>query len=259
MPNHIRGVRLEGTAVLVTGAAHGLGKAMARACVREGAEVACVDVDEPALTDAVAEIGDAGAGEATAIVADLRSPDDVRAMAGRARRAYGRIDRLVNNAGVKQLTVTGDERPAWAVPVETWDEILDVNLRGVFLCTRAVVPAMLDRGEGRVLHVSSGHGKSGRERRAPYVSSKFGIEGFHRTLSRELAGTGVDSLAFTPPDGGVSTREAEFLEDPSGMSHEPEVIEEPAVRLLAGEGRNGGRYRGEPDGEAFVETDYVLE
>lgn len=255
----LRAVRLDETVVLVTGAAHGLGRAVAEACVREGADVVCADVAGDALADAVAEVRDAGPGEATAVVADLRSWDDVRAMAGEARRACGRIDALVNNAGVKQLTVTGDERPAWEVPVGTWDEVLTVNLRGTFLCTRAVVPAMVDRGAGRVMHVTSGHGKSGRARRAPYVASKFGVEGFHRTLARELDGTGVDSLAFTPPGGGVRTREAEFLADPSSMRHEPEVVGEPVVRLLAGEGRNGGRYRGEADGEGFVETDYVLD
>lgn len=250
-------MQLDDTVIVVTGAAHGLGAAMAEAFVREGGSVVCVDIADDPLAETLE--GFDGPGDATAVTADVRSWESVREMAGRARRAYGRIDRLVNNAGVKQLTLAGDERPSWEVPVETWDAILGTNLRGTFLCTKVVVPELLDRGEGRVVHVSSGHGRSGRARRAPYVASKFGVEGFHESLSRELADTGVDSLAFTPPGGGVRTREAEFLEDPSTMRHGPEVVAEPAVRLVAGEGRNGGRYRGRADGEGFVETDYALE
>jgi NAD(P)-dependent dehydrogenase (short-subunit alcohol dehydrogenase family) len=90
-----------------------------------------------------------------------------------------------------------------------------------------------------------------------YVASKHGVEGLHRTLSLELEGTGVDSLVFTPPGGGVRTREAAFVEDPSSLSHEAAVVREPTVRLAAGEGRNGGRYRGTPDGEGFERTDLV--
>lgn len=245
-------MRLEDTTVVVTGGAHGLGRAMAEGFVAEGARVAVVDIDEAGLDEAVARFE--GSGVAVAVVADVRSWTAVRDMVGRVRRKLGPIDVLVNNAGVKQLTVTGDERPAWEIPVGTWDTVLETNLRGPFLCTRAVVPAMLDRGHGRLIHVTSGHGTSARARRAPYVASKFGLEGFHRTLSRELADTGVDSLAFAPPGGGVRTREAAFVADPRTMEHEPEVVVEPAVRLASGEGENGGRYQGTPDGEGLVLT-----
>lgn len=230
---------------------------MAAGFVREGAAVTCVDVDEEALSAAVGALD--GPGEATAVRADVRSWDDVRSMVARARRAHGPVDVLVNNAGVKQLTVLGDERPAWAVPVATWDTVLDTNLRGPFLCARAVVPAMVDRGTGRVITVSSGHGTSPRRRRAPYVASKFGLEGFARTLALDLEGTGVESLLFTPPGGGVRTREAEFVADPGSMTHDPDVVVEPAIRLAAGEGENGGRYRGTADGTGFERTLSVVE
>ena len=250
-------MRLEDTAIVVTGAAHGLGRAMATGFVGEGADVAWVDVDGEALETAVGAVD--GPGRSLAVTADVRSWAAVRSALARARRAHGPVDVLVNNAGVKQLTVTGDERPAWQVPVDVWDAVLETNLRGPFLWSRAVLPAMVDRGVGRVIHVTSGHGRSARARRAPYVASKFGLEGFHRTLARELEGTGVSSVAFTPPGGGVRTREAEFVEDPSSMSHDVDVVVEPAVRLAAGEGDNGGRYRGTVDGEGFELTHAELE
>jgi 3-oxoacyl-[acyl-carrier protein] reductase len=242
-------MRLEDTAIVVTGAAHGIGRAMAAGFVREGARVTGIDVDGAALDEAVA--GFEGAGEAVGVAADVRDETAVASAMERACRAQGPVDVLVNNAGVKQLTVVGDERATWEVPVETWDTVLDTNLRGPFLCARAVLPAMLDRGAGRLIHVTSGHGWAARERRAPYVASKFGLEGFHQTLALELAGTGVDSVAFAPPGGGVRTREAAFVEDPASLDHEPAVVVSPAVELAAGAGENGGRYRGTPDGEGF--------
>lgn len=245
-------MRLEDTTALVTGAARGLGRAMADGFVREGASVACVDVDAEALEATVADLE--GPGAATPVVGDVGSWPAVRSMVGRARRDHGAIDLLVNNAGVKQLTLTGDERPTWAVPVGTWDEVLATNLRGSFLCVRAIVPAMVDRGSGRVLTVTSGHGVSARTRRAPYVASKFGLEGLARTLALDLEGTGVDSLAFTPPGGGVRTGEARYVEDPASFSHDPAVVVEPAVRLAAGGGDNGDRYRATSDGEGLELT-----
>lgn len=250
-------MRLDGSTIVVTGAAHGIGRSMARGFVAEGAHVAGVDIDGAALEEAVA--GFDGSGEVIAITADVRSWADVRAMVDEARHELGPVDVLVNNAGVKQLTLAGDEQPSWAVPIESWDRVLETNIRGPFLCTRAVVPKMLDRGAGRLIHITSGHGRSARARRAPYVASKFGLEGFHRTLARELAGTRVASLAFTPPGGGVRTREAAFVDTPTSLDHAPEVVIEPTVRLAAGEGENGGRYVGTPDGTGFERTHLELE
>lgn len=250
-------MRLEGQTIVVTGAARGLGRSMARGFVREGASVACVDADRETLEQTVR--GFDGPGEATAVVADVRSWDAVRSMAGTVRRDHDAVDLLVNNAGVKQLTVTGDERPAWEVPVGTWDTVVDTNLRGNLLCVRAFVPAMVDRGAGRVVTMTSGHGVSPRARRSAYVASKFGQEGFARTLALELEGTGVDSLVFTPPGGGVRTGEARYVEDPASFTHQdPAVVEEPAVRLAAGEGVNGERYRGGADGESLELTHSVF-
>lgn len=245
-------MRLEGTGIVVTGAAHGIGRAMTVGFVQAGARVAAIDIDEPALEAAIRTID--GPGTAVGIEADVSDRAAVERAIADVRHAHGSIDVLVNNAGVKQLTVTGDERPAWAVDVDTWDTVLGTNLRGAFLCSRAVLPAMLERDAGRLIHITSGHGRSARARRAPYVASKFGLEGFHRTLAQELASTGVDSMAFAPPGGGVRTREAAVVDDPTVLDHEPSVVVEPAVQLAAGAGENGGRYQGTADSRGFERT-----
>ena len=185
---------------------------------------------------------------------------DIRRQLGGLLVELGGADVLVNNAGLKQLPLVGEEYSVAEVTIELWDEVINTNLRGCFLCTKAVLPGMLNRESGRIIHVTSGHGKKGRIKRSPYVSSKFGAEGFHWTLSLELVNTPVDSLVFTPPPGGVRTNEAAYVEDPlKNMNHDPDVIIKPMVKLASGEGRNGGRYRGKGDGEGYEETDYIFE
>lgn len=249
-------MRLEDTTIIVTGAAHGIGRAMAAGFVQEGARVAALDIDDAGLAETFA--GFDGPGQAVAIEADVRDVTAVESAVERARAAKGPIDVLVNNAGVKQLTVTGGEHPTWEVSPHTWDTVVATNLHGAYYCVRTVLPEMIDRDSGRVIHVTSGHGRSARERRAPYVASKFGLEGFHRTLARELAATGVDSIAFAPPGGGVQTREVEELDDPSTLAHAPGVVIEPAIRLASGFGVNGGRYQGTADGEGLELTHAVF-
>ena len=114
---------------------------------------------------------------------------------------------------------------------------------------------VLDRDAGRLLHVTSGHGLHGRATHAPYAASKFGLEGFHESLALELEETGVDSIAFRPPQGGVySERYGALGRTPESFGHEtPRIIAETAVRLAAGEGENGGRYVATDDGEGYTE------
>lgn len=243
--------------IIVTGAAAGLGEAMATGFVKEGATVICGDIDGKELENLRDKIK--GEGEIVPIIANVGNENDVKRLIGISEE-FGGADVLVNNAGVKQLTLVGEEYSVAEVPLELWDEVMNTNLRGCFLCTRAVLPGMLNRKKGRIIHITSGHGKKGRIKRSPYVSSKFGAEGFHWTLSMELKGKPVDSLIFTPPPGGVRTSEAAFVEDPlKNMNHDPDVIIEPMVKLASGEGRNGGRYRGLGDGKGYEETDYIFE
>lgn len=249
-------MRLDDKTIVVTGSSAGLGRAMADAFVREGARVV-YSSDEPAdlqaATDGIsAEVrGSDGTGEAIAVEADVRSWDAVRRLVRRTRESYGPIDVFVNNAGVLQYKVNADRRhhPVVDIPVSSWDAILDTNLRGTFLGSKAVLPGMLERDTGRVIHISSGHGRAGRATRAPYCTSKFGIEGFHESLALELEGSGVDSLVLRPPGGTYTESSALIDREPEDYEYEdPSIISPAAVALAAGAGDNGERYRATRDG-----------
>lgn len=252
MLNH----RLDDKTIVVTGASSGLGKAMADAFVTEGAAVVYSSRTEQRLKAAVESITDNEVvGDATVIPADVRSWDDVRDLIRRTNYIYGEIDVFVNNAGVTQRKVNPDHthHRAHEIPLTTWDTVLETNLRGVFICTKAVLPMMLSRDAGRLIHISSGHGTTGRANRSPYVASKFALEGFHESLTRELEDTNVDSIALRPPGGGVYTESSELYGRTRDLfEHKnPDVIAEAAVRIATGEGENGGRYQATPDGENY--------
>lgn len=250
--------RFAGQTAIVTGSTRGIGAGIAERLAAEGANVVVSGRSEDAGEAVVERIDEAtggDAGDAVFVRADMRDPDDIAALFEATADEFGRLDVLVNNAGVKQLTLAGEQHRVQDVPVDLWETVIDTNLTGTFLFSRTALPGMLDRDAGRIIHVTSGHGKHGRVERAPYVASKHGAEGFHKTLSLELADCGVDSLVFTPPDGGVHTREAQFTDSP--MAHDADVVREPMIRLAAGEGENGGRYRGTEDGQGFEETHMV--
>ncbi|RQH02324.1 SDR family NAD(P)-dependent oxidoreductase [Natrarchaeobius oligotrophus] len=248
-------MRLRNSTIVVTGASNGLGRAMATAYAEEGARVVCASRSADRLSTIADELSERE-GTAVAIPTDVRSWEDVRSLVRETTERVGEIDVFVNNAGITQLNVAGEPsyRPVSDVPVDAWDAILETNLRGPFLCTKAVLPGMLERDSGRLIHVSSGHGIRAQPNRSPYVASKFGLEGLHETVSRELEGTGVDSIALRPPDGGVYTeRKGENDTSRETYRHEsPTVIAKTAVRLAAGEGENGGRYVARADGETYT-------
>lgn len=251
-------MRLEDMTIVVTGASSGLGKAMADAFVEEGAQVVYSSHVKDRLSDAVEEIKESKTeAKAEAIRCDVRSWDDIRQLVRRTAEKYDKIDVFVNNAGVLQYKVNSDNasKTVEKVPVVSWDTILDTNLRGAFLCTKAVLPKMLSQDQGRVIHISSGHGVKGRAKRAPYVASKFGLEGFHESLALELTETNVDSITLRPPGGGVYTESSKLIgrTKDTYQNESPFVIAEAAVQLAAGEGENGGRYKATPDGDGYTE------
>lgn len=250
-------MRLEDKTIVVTGASSGLGKAMADAFVNEGANVVYSSRTEQRLESAVAEAtSDEPAGNALAVQADVRSWDEIRHLFDRTTESYGDLDVLVNNAGVTQEKVTPDRacHPIENVSIATWDTILDTNLRGAFMCTKAALPRLRSQNSGRIIHISSGHGVAGRADRSSYVASKFGLEGLHESLAHELEDTSVDTVTLRPPGGGVYTESSErYGRSRDSYRHKsPTVIADAAVRLAAGEGTNGGRYQATPDGEGYV-------
>ncbi|HUL76522.1 MAG TPA: SDR family NAD(P)-dependent oxidoreductase, partial [Vicinamibacteria bacterium] len=179
---------LQGKVVIVTGAAAGIGKATALAFAREGSRVAAWDVNAAALAPLGAEIGVAG-GEGVTAVVDVADAASVAASVRSVLERWGRVDVLVNNAGIvkdSQLVKWKDGAVAATMTDEAWDRVVGVNLKGVFLTTRAVVPHMIQGGGGVILNASSVVGLYGNFGQTNYVATKAGVIGMTRVWAREL-------------------------------------------------------------------------
>ena len=177
---------------IVTGAGQGMGRAVAMRLSAEGARVVANDVNEEAAARTAKGIQEAG-GEAIAVAGDVTSSGDVANIVDAALDRYGRIDILVNNAGVLRPTKVID------IEEDEWDWVIAVNLKGTYLCSRAVLPAMRKGGWGRIVNFSSTAGKStSTVGGAHYTAAKAGVLGFTRHLARETAGYGVTVNAVCP-------------------------------------------------------------
>ena len=191
-PSH----RLAGKVSIITGAAQGIGLATALKFAREGAIVVVCDVKQAAVDEAVKQCQASGA-QAVGFVVDVTQRDMVDATVKTVLEKFGRVDVLVNNAGITQ-----DAR-LQKMTLEQFDRVIDVNLRGVFHCTQAVADAMVAQGSGVILNASSVVGIYGNFGQTNYAATKFGIIGFTKTWSRELGPKGVRVNAVAP--GFVAT------------------------------------------------------
>jgi 3-oxoacyl-[acyl-carrier protein] reductase len=176
---------------LVTGAARGIGKAIASRLLKDGLAVAIVDIDEAAAGRAAADL--ANLGESFPIAADITDTASVGAMVDGILKRYSSIDVLVNNAGIG-----GRAAPVVEYPEQEWRRILSVNLDAVFYCCKAVLPSMLARGSGRIINVASISGKEGNPNMSAYSSSKAGVIGFTKALAKEVATKGIYVNCITP-------------------------------------------------------------
>nr|BAG82724.1 putative short-chain dehydrogenase/reductase [uncultured bacterium] len=189
---------LTGKVIVVTGGAQGIGGAGARLCAQRGATVVIADYNATggqATADALTAAGHA----ARFVQVDVRSPDSVAALMGAVRTAYGRLDVLVLAAGV----LLGAFTPPDEMEVETFDKVIDVNVRGVFLCTKYAMPLFDAAGGGVVIMIGSGAGVTGPSGSIAYGASKGGVNGYGMTLARHIANRNVRVNVLSP--GGIAT------------------------------------------------------
>ena len=215
---------LEGKTVLITGCARarGMGRAIAVAFAKAGADVVATDLvsggtrneNEEGLEEIrlgwkglqslAAEIEGLGRRVVT-LVGDVSRAADADRMVAEAVERFGHLDVLVNNAAAPH---GADRRLLWEIPEEAWDTVLGVNLKGVYLMSRAVIPHMLARRSGRIINMASTSGKRGTPRRGAYTASKFGVIGLTQVLAQELAAHGITANAICPGSVDTSRRES---------------------------------------------------
>jgi NAD(P)-dependent dehydrogenase (short-subunit alcohol dehydrogenase family) len=217
-------MKLEDKIALITGAGRGIGKAVALDYAREGAKLAICARTRSEIEETAREIQAAGA-ECFALECDVSQEEPVLRLIGDVEKRFGRIDVLVNNAGVMTRPT-----PITELEIRKWDYTIAVNLRGPFLVTRAVLPIMMRRKSGSIINVSSSIGRSAYANFAAYAASKWGLEGFTQTVAAEVRGRNIRVNSVEP--GYVATK----LTGYSGSS--PESVTDVFVFLGSDESRN---------------------
>jgi 3-oxoacyl-[acyl-carrier protein] reductase len=233
---------LKGKIAVVTGAASGMGEGVAKAFATEGAAVGLIDRNELALARIAKELTDTKARVASAYC-DVGDETQVEGAFAQLEETLGTIDILVNNAGIDQAVPFDD------LSLEQWDEMIRVNLRSLFLCSRAVIPAMRKKKWGRIINFGSQLAHKGAEQKVHYAAAKGGVVSFTRALSYEVIGDGITVNAICP--GPIDTPmlratpkewlDRKFAELPAGRAGRVDEVVPTAV-MLASEG--GGYYVG---------------
>lgn len=199
-------MRLEGKIAIVTGAASGIGRGIALRFAKEGVNVVVADVNLDGAKEVAKEIEKLGR-KALALKVDVSSSGDVDQMVKTTIEKFGKLDILVNNAGVIVM------KPIVDMTEDDWDRVLDVNLKGVFLCTKRAVPEMLKQGKGKIINITSVAGQVGYANSSAYCASKGGIINLTRELALELSPKKINVNAIGP--GVIETAMTKsFLQDP---------------------------------------------
>jgi 2-hydroxycyclohexanecarboxyl-CoA dehydrogenase len=249
-------MKLAGKNAIVTGAASGIGLATAERFVREGANVAVWDINEEGAQRAANDLKSAGV-KVIASRVDVSNRQQVNAAVERFHKEIGQVNIIVNNAGITHF------QPFMEMTDETWDRVMNINLKSMLLCTQAVLPDMLAAKWGRIVNVSSSSAQSGSARMVAYAASKGGVIGFTKALAQEVAALGITvnnvppGFVDTPMLRGEGTAglgvtvEAIAARSPMGRPGKPEDLAA-AIAFLASEDAgyitghtlsvNGGRY-----------------
>jgi len=223
---------LNGQVAMITGGSRGIGRAVALALATEGAKVVVNYASSSTAADeVVAEITQAG-GEAIALQADVSKVDQVDALFNKVTETWGRVDILVNNAGITRDSLLLRMKP------EDWQAVIDLNLTGVFLCTRLASKIMLKQKSGRIINITSVAGQMGNPGQANYSAAKAGVIGFTKTVAKELASRGITVNAVAP--GFIATDMTKELKNteeilkfiPLGRYGQPEEVAG-MIRFLA--------------------------
>jgi 3-oxoacyl-[acyl-carrier protein] reductase len=184
-------IELEGRAAIVTGGAQGIGLAIAQRLLSSGARVSIWDANEQELTKAVASLK--ALGNVDGELVDVTSASRVEAAHRNSLARLGKIDILVANAGI-----AGPNHKTWDYPIDAWREVLEINLTGIFLCCKTVLPQMLEHNYGRIVNVASIAGKEGNPNASAYSASKAGVVALTKSLGKETANKNIAVNCITP-------------------------------------------------------------
>lgn len=199
-------MRLNNQIAIVTGGARGIGLAIAEKLCAAGAHCVLADIDDAGATNAAATLRQAG-GKASAVTLNVADPASVTQMVSRVQAQHGRIDALINNAGIGVCT------PFLETSLEDWNRVMSVNLTGAFLVAQAVAKVMLAQGGGRIVNITSISGQRGGSGRAAYGAAKAGLELLTKVMAVELAGHGINVNAIAP--GAIETELSAIFHDPA--------------------------------------------
>ena len=198
----MKSLRLSGRVAIVTGAAQGIGHAIASEFFNQGASVALVDIKKELVQQFSKHLNSIDKGKTIAIKADVTKMDQIKKMIGLVIKNFKKIDILVNNAGVNSKGYIID------LPDDIWDKVLEINLKSVFLCSKKVLPFMIKQNYGKIINISSIAGKQGEAAGGVYAASKFGIIGFTQALALEVAKYNILVNAICP--GLITTELGNF-------------------------------------------------
>ena len=188
-------MRLKDKVAIVTGGGTGIGRALALGLAGAVAKIVIADINYPAARD-VADIINKKGGEALALNTDVSDEKSTLEMAHKTIERFGRINILINNAGL--FSALGPQKPFDKIDIAEWDRVMDTNVRGPFLCCRAVVPHMKALGKGKIINLGSGTAYRGNVGRIHYVTSKGGVIAFTRAMALELSGTNITVNTLNP-------------------------------------------------------------